>query len=84
MAAGYLTISLSSSPSSFSGGVRVKYRPVGTTSYTTYIHTGSGNVITLPVSDNQVLYEGTLEGVCVTNGVTTYTNPTPFSSIFAY
>jgi len=83
MANGFLTISLTTSPSNFSGGLRIRYRKVGTTAYTEYIHTGAGNVITIPINDNTELYEGTVEGICVTNGITTYTNPTPFSSISA-
>jgi hypothetical protein len=81
MASGFLTISLTTSPSNFSGGLRIRYRQVGTGPYTEYIHTTAANVITIPVSDNSVLYEGTIEGICVVSGVTTYTNPTPFSSI---
>lgn len=83
MASGFLTISLTTSPSNFSGGLRIRYRQTGTGSYTEFIHTGSNNVITIPVPDNAVTYEGTIEGVCVNSGITTYTNPTPFTSISA-
>lgn len=83
MTNGFLTISLTSSPSNFTGGLRIRYRKVGTGSYIEYIHTGAQNVISIPINDNSVLYEGTIEGICVSGGVTTYTNPTPFSSISA-
>lgn len=72
-----LTISLSNA-ANFTGGYRVRYRQVGTVSYTyaTPTLTGSTLVITGVTADIQ--YEGLVEGVCVTGQVTSYTSPQPF------
>lgn len=72
-----LTINLSNA-TQFSGGYRVKYRKVGAVNYTYVTATLSGSSIVLSNLEANTQYEGTIEGICVTNGVTTYTSAQPF------
>lgn len=72
-----ITLSLSNAVT-FSGGYRVKYRKVGTVSYTYVTPTLTGSTLIIPDVEAGVQYEGSVEGVCIVSGVTSYTNPQPF------
>ncbi len=72
-----LTLSLSNA-TAFNGGYRVKYRKVGTVSYTYLATELVGSTIVVPNVESGARYEGTIEGVCNTNGTFSYTNPQPF------
>lgn len=72
-----LTLSLSNA-GTFTGGYRVRYRKVGTVAYSYATPTLNGSALTITGLDAGVQYEGQVEGVCVTNGVTSYTSPQPF------
>ncbi len=72
-----LTLSLSNA-TAFTGGYRVKYRKIGTVPYTYLAATLTGSNIIVPNVEAGVQYEGTIEGVCIVSGVTSYTNPQPF------
>lgn len=72
-----LTINLSNA-TAFTGGYRIKYRKVGTVNYS-YLSTDLiGSSLKVPNVEAGAQYEGTIEGVCVTNGVTSYTSAQPF------
>lgn len=72
-----LTINLSNA-TVFAGGYRVKYRKVGTVNYQFLATDLVGSTLVIPNVEAGVRYEGTIEGVCLTNGVASYTNAQPF------
>jgi hypothetical protein len=74
---GSLTISLSNAVS-FTGGYRVRYRKVGEVAYTYATASLTGTSLVITGVDQTAQYEGMVEGVCVTNGITTYTSSQSF------